>query len=89
MLTLDVRSNSLAAYPTYVYAYFHRDGQRDLESAFAAVPRSRRGGKRTFDEAGLPLYEAGLAMPLKYTFISKVTLFEHERGRYTRRTLVL
>jgi hypothetical protein len=73
-----------AAYDAfYVYAYFHRDDQNDLESAFAAVPLSKRGGhKKTFDQDGLPLCQAGLAMPLKYTFISKVTLFEHERGRY-------
>jgi hypothetical protein len=67
----------------YIYEYFRRDGQKDLESAFAAVPLSKRGGhKKTFDQNGLPLCQAGLAMPLKYTFISKVTLFEHERGRY-------
>jgi hypothetical protein len=63
----------------YVYEYFHRDG----ESGFAAVPFADRGGyKRTFDPSGLPLCEARLPMPLKYTFWSKSTLFEHERGRY-------
>jgi len=47
------------------------------------VPLSKRGGhKKTFDPDGLPLCQAGLPMPLKYTFISKVTLFEHQRGRY-------
>lgn len=47
------------------------------------MPLSKRGGhKKTFDQNGLPLCEAGLAMPPKYTFLSKVTLFEHERGRY-------
>jgi len=67
----------------YIYEYFHRDGQTDLESAFAAVPLSKRGGhKKSFDQDGLPLCQAGLAMPLKYTFISKTTLFEHQRGRY-------
>jgi hypothetical protein len=67
----------------YIYEYFHRDGQQDLESAFAAVPLSKRGGhKKTFDQDGLPLCQAGLPMPLKYTFISKATLFKHERGRY-------
>jgi hypothetical protein len=67
----------------YIYEYFHRDRQEVLESAFAAVPLSKRGGhKKTFDPDGLPLCQAGLPMPLKYTFISKVTLFEHERGRY-------
>jgi hypothetical protein len=67
----------------YVYEYFHRDGQPDPESAFAAVPFSKRGGhKKTFDQNGLPLCQAGLPMPLKYTFWSKTTLVHHERGRY-------
>jgi len=50
----------------------------------AAVPLSERGGhdKRRFDPTGLPLCNAGLAMPLKSTFICKTTLVEHERGRY-------
>jgi hypothetical protein len=63
----------------YVYEYFHQDGQE----GFAAVPFSERGGhRRTFDEEGLPLCQAGLPMPLKYTFWSKTTLVEHECGRY-------
>ena len=62
----------------YIYEYFHSD-QHD---GFAAVPLTERGGKRQFDEHGWPLCQAGLPMPLKYTFRSKVTLFEHERGRY-------
>jgi hypothetical protein len=63
----------------YIYAYFHSD-QHD---GFAAIPFCGRGGyRRTFDEQGLPLCQASLAMPLKYTFRSKTTLFEHERGRY-------
>ncbi len=66
----------------YVYEYFHRD---DLppDGAFAAVPLSKRGGKRRhFDAQGLPLCEAGLAMPLKYTFTCRTTRFAHQRGRY-------
>ena len=39
-------------------------------------------GDRSFDENGLPLCKAGLAMPLKATFICRTTLVEHERGRY-------
>jgi hypothetical protein len=72
-----------AAYDAfYVYEHFHRDDQ-PLEAGFAAVPRSNRGGKRRqFDDQGLPLCEAGLAMPLKYTFICRTTRVEHERGRY-------
>ncbi len=66
----------------YVYEHFQRDGE-PIEAAFAAVPRSKRGGRRRqFTSDGLPLCEAGLAMPLKYTFTCKSTRFEHERGRY-------
>ena len=66
----------------YVYEHFHRPGQ-PLEAGFAAVPRSQRGGKqRYFDAQGLPLCAAGLAMPLKYTYICRTTRVEHERGRY-------
>jgi hypothetical protein len=66
----------------YVYEYFHRDNQ-PLAAGFAAVPLSKRGGKRReFDAQGLPLCEAGLAMPLKFTFTCRTTRFEHERGRY-------
>ena len=51
----------------YVYEYFHRQGQPQ-QSAFAAVPLSQRGrGRRQFDPQGLPLCQAGLPMPLKYT----------------------
>ena len=64
----------------YVYEFFHRD---DEKGAFAAVPFSQKGGhKRTFNPEGLPLCQAGLAMPLKQTFISKTSLVEHERGRH-------
>jgi hypothetical protein len=72
-----------AAYDAfYVYEYFHHDDQ-SLDAGFAAVPLSKRGGKhRQFDVQGLPLCEAGLAMPLKLTFICRTTRFEHERGRY-------
>ena len=69
-----------AAYDAfYVYEYFHRED----EEGFAAVPFSQRGRHQvTFNEAGLPLCQANLPMPLKYTFWSKTTLFEHERGRH-------
>jgi hypothetical protein len=66
----------------YVYEYFHRHGE-PIEAAFAAVPLSKRGGKRRqFDAQGLPLCDAGLVMPIKLTFICRTTRFEHERGRY-------
>jgi hypothetical protein len=72
-----------AAYDAfYVYEYFHRDNLPPDE-AFAAVPLSKRGGKlRQFDDQGLPLCDAGLAMPLKLTFTCKTTRVEHQRGRY-------
>jgi hypothetical protein len=61
----------------YVYDYFDQVG------GFAAIPLSNRGDNtRQFDEAGLPLCSAGLAMPLKSTFICHTTEVEHERGRY-------
>jgi len=66
----------------YVYEYFHRDGE-PIESAFAAVPLSQRGGKRRqFDDQGLPRCDAGLAMPLKQVFTCRTTRVEHQRGRY-------
>jgi hypothetical protein len=68
-----------AAYDAfYIYEYFHDAG------GFAAVPLVKKGGyQRTFDPHGLPLCEAGLAMPLKQTFLSRTTsLIEHEKGRY-------
>lgn len=63
----------------YIYEYFHSEDH----DGFAAVPFIERGGyKRLFDEQGWPLCQADLPMPLKYTFWSKTTLFEHERGRH-------
>jgi len=63
----------------YVYEYFYQEGT----DGFAAVPFAERGGhKRTFAAQGWPRCAAGLAMPLKSTFISRTTLIEHERGRY-------
>ena len=66
----------------YIYEHFHR---HDLppDAAFAAVPLAKRGrNHRLFDPQGLPLCEAGLAMPLKLTFTCKTTRVEHERGRH-------
>jgi hypothetical protein len=63
----------------YVYEHFHSAG------GFAAVPFVERGGykDRKFTADGLPLCQAGLPMPLKFTFMDKQsTLIEHERGRY-------
>lgn len=64
----------------YIYEFFH---QEDGDVGFAAVPFSQRGGyQRNFDEQGLPLCKAELAMPLRYTFWSKTSLVHHEKGRY-------
>lgn len=66
----------------YVYEYFHRP---DDPSAFAAVPFSEKGGykSRKFSSDGLPLCEAGLVMPLLFTYTDRtVTLIEHQRGKY-------
>jgi hypothetical protein len=64
----------------YVYEYFHcEDGP-----GFAAVPLVKKGGYgRTFAPNGLPLCQAGLAMPLKFTYWAKKgVLIPHEKGRY-------
>jgi hypothetical protein len=62
----------------YVYEAF------DDAGGFAAVPLTKRGGHkvRTFSEEGLPLCDAGLPMPLKYTYQCRTTLIVHQRGRY-------
>lgn len=63
----------------YVYEYFYQAG------GFAAVPFVGRGGfkKRLFDPDGLPLCQAGLAMPLKSTYWSKSSsIVQHQAGRY-------
>jgi hypothetical protein len=68
----------------YVYEYFHR---ADGAPGFAAVPFVQKGGYRLhdrhFDEAGLPLCAAGLAMPLKVAYTDRTTtLVPHQRGKY-------
>lgn len=63
----------------YIHDYFHRTG----ENGFAAVPlRQMKSGIRHFDADGLPLCEAGLAMPLKGTFVNRTSYVQHQRGRY-------
>jgi len=63
----------------YIYEYFHSDDH----DGFAAIPFVQRGGhKRSFNPDGLPLCQAGFAMPLKSTFWSKTGLIEHEKGRH-------
>jgi hypothetical protein len=68
----------------YVYDFFHRD---DDPQAFAAIPFSEKGGYkakgRQFNSDGLPLCQAGLPMPLHFTYKdTTVSLIEHERGKY-------
>jgi hypothetical protein len=61
----------------YVYQYF------EDAKGFAAVPFAPRGGiTRQFDPNGLPFCPAGLAMPLKSTYICGTSLVKHQRGRY-------
>ncbi|MFN8482942.1 MAG: transposase [Anaerolineae bacterium] len=64
--------------PKNVYDAFHDAG------GFAAVPFVERGkhARRTFDDHGLPLCAAGLAMPRKATFVERTSLVPHEKGRY-------
>lgn len=65
----------------YVYEYFYK---ADCPEHFAAVPFVQKGKHqaKVFDETGLPLCDAELAMPLKTTFINRTSLVSHERGRY-------
>lgn len=62
----------------YVYDYYHQAG------GFAAVPFAERGPNtnRQFDDDGLPLCDAALAMPLKGSFTSRTSTVPHQRGRY-------
>jgi hypothetical protein len=62
----------------YVYEYFHHAG------GFAAVPYAgRQDHCKQFDEEGLPLCAAGLAMPLRNTFQKRShCLVPHEVGRH-------
>lgn len=64
--------------------YVHADFHSVEHDGFAAVPFVVRGAKTkmTFNEAGLPLCKAGLAMPLRSTFWAKTSLVPHEKGRY-------
>lgn len=69
----------------YIYAYFCREN--DPEFGFAAIPFAEKGNykakQRQFAPNGNPLCEAGLAMPLHFTYTDRSTcLLEHERGKY-------
>lgn len=62
----------------YVYEYFHNAG------GFAAVPYVARGGypKRTFDDEGHPLCDAGLGMSLVSPYTDRSSLVVHEKEGY-------
>lgn len=61
----------------YVYDYFAQAG------GMAVVPLSRRSKvHRSFNEAGLPLCEAGYPMLLKDAFMCRTAAVHHQRGRY-------
>jgi hypothetical protein len=63
----------------YVYDYFHNPAH----NGFAAVPlRQMKQGHRSFAQDGLPLCQAGLAMPLTATFTNRTSLVQHQRGRF-------
>ena len=65
----------------YVYEYFHQDGQ-PWQDGFAAVPWAKRGPARSFNPNGLPLCDAGLAMPLKTAFMCHTATVPHEKARH-------
>lgn len=65
----------------YVYDYFHSPQHH----GFAAVPFSAKGGKpdRLFDPDGLPLCDAGLAMPLKFVYNDRTTaIIPYRRAKH-------
>ena len=65
----------------YVYDYFHNPDH----DGFAAVPFSEKGrkGQRQFADDGLPLCDAGLAMPVKQLYNdTTTTLIPHQRARH-------
>lgn len=68
----------------YVYEYF---ANPDDLAGFAAIPFAEKGGykagQRHFDPQGRPLCQAGLAMPVKFTFTDRTrALIEHQRARH-------
>ena len=65
----------------YVYDYF----QHPDHDGFAAVPFSSKGGKphRLFDPDGLPLCEAGLSMPHKFSYNDRTTaIIPYRRAKH-------
>ena len=64
----------------YVYDYFHNPAH----DGFAAVPLNQPNGKvRQFDEQGVPLCDAGLAMPLRKSYTDRTkAIIPHRRAFY-------
>lgn len=65
----------------YVYDYFHSPDH----DGFAAVPFSEKGGQpfRRFSQDGLPLCEADLPMPLKFTYQDNTTaIIPYQRAKH-------
>ncbi len=64
----------------YVYDYFYNPAH----DGFAAVPLNQPNGKvRQFDEAGAPLCDAGLPMPLRKTYTDRTkAIIPHQRAFY-------
>lgn len=66
----------------YVYDFF----DSNVHDGFAAVPFSEKGTKtvrRQFDEEGLPLCAAGLAMPLKFIYNDHTTaIIPYRRAKH-------
>lgn len=62
----------------YVYDYFHSDDH----DGFAAVPLKQPNGQpRQFDEAGLPLCDAGLPMPVRKRYTDRTkAIIPHQRA---------
>jgi hypothetical protein len=65
----------------YIYDYFHSPDH----NGFAAIPFSEKGGyaRREFNEDGLPLCAAGLAMPLKFAYTDRTTaIIPYQRAKH-------
>jgi len=63
----------------YVYEYFHNPAH----DGFAAVPLNQPNGHiRQFDAHGLPLCEAGLAMPVRKTYTDRTKAIIHHRRAF-------
>jgi len=61
----------------YVFDYFDQAG------GFAAIPKTERKPlEKDFDPQGLPLCQAGLAMPLKSSFTNNRGIIPQQMGRY-------